>query len=75
MSVVNHIILTGDNYYYDKVENQRSSKNAFFAEFLRAERLVQSIFWMWKLWVFRTSQNSGVRRVLYHSILKLQKIN
>ena len=40
LSVVNHIILTGDNYYYDKVENQLLSKNAFFPKILRAEKLV-----------------------------------
>ena len=34
-----------------------------------------SMFWMWKLLVVRTSQNSGMRRVLYHSYFKLQRIN
>ena len=41
LSVDNHIILTGDNYYYDKVENQLCSINAFFAKNLRAEKLVK----------------------------------
>ena len=40
LSVTNHIILTGNNYYYDKVENQLWSKDAFFAEILRVEKLV-----------------------------------
>ena len=38
--MVNQIILTGDNYYYDKVANQLLLKNAFSPKILRAEKLV-----------------------------------